>query len=59
MFGLGCVFVDFDHTIFDESLFKDHAFPFDVFVSLKAIHDHVVSKTSVRIFDEHFDKMMF
>ena len=52
-------FVDFDHTIFDESLHKDHAFLFDIFISLKAIHDHVVSKTWVSIVNEHFDKMAF
>ena len=52
-------FVDFDHTIFDESLLKDHAFFSDVFVILKAIHYHMVSKTWVNIVNEHFDKMTF
>ena len=56
---LVALFVNFDHTIFDESLLKDHAFLFDVFVSLKAIHDHVVRKTWVSIVNEHFDKMAF
>ena len=51
------LFLDFDHTIFDESLFKNHAFFFDIFVSLEAIHDHVVRKTWVSFVNEHFDKM--
>ena len=42
---LVALFVNFDHTIFDESFLKDHAFLFDVFVSLEEIHDHVVRKT--------------
>ena len=56
---LVALFVNFDHIIFDKSLLKDRAFFFDVFVSLEAIHDHVVRKTWVRIVNENFDKMTF
>ena len=51
--------VDFDYAIFDKSLLKDHAFFFDVFVSLEIVHDHVTRMTWVSIVNEHFDKMMF
>ena len=42
---LVCLLVNFDYAIFDESLLKDHAFFFNVCVSLKAVHGHVMGKT--------------
>ena len=56
---LVCFFVDFDYAIFNEPLHKDHAFFFNVFVGLKAIHGHVMSKTWMSIVNKHFDKMAF
>ena len=56
---LVCLLVDFDYAIFDESLLKDHTFLFDVSVSLKIVHSHVMSKTWMGIVNEHFDKMAF
>ena len=54
---LVCFFVDFDYAIFNEPLLKDHSFFFNVFVGLKTIHSHVVSKTWMGIVNEHLDKM--
>ena len=56
---LVCLLVDFDYAIFDEPLLKDHAFFFNVFVGLKAVHGHVMGKTWMGIVNKHFDKMAF
>ena len=56
---LVCFFVDFDYAIFNESLLKDHSLFFNVFVGLKTIHSHVMSKTWMGIVNEHLDKMAF
>ena len=44
--GLGSIlvglFVDFNNTILDEPLLKDHSLFLNVFVGLKTVHDHMM-----------------
>ena len=56
---LVCFFVNLDYAIFNESFLKDHSLFFNVFVGLKTIHSHVMSKTWMGIVNKHLDKMVF
>lgn len=54
---LGILFVDLNDTILNETFLKAHAFFFEVFLCLEAIHGHVMSEAGVCISDEHFNEM--
>ena len=50
--------VDPNDTIFNKYFFKAHTLFLDVFLCLETIHDHVMCKTRMGIFYEHFNKVM-
>ena len=45
------------HSVFNESLLKDHPFLFDIFIGLQIVHGHVVSQAGMGIINKHFHQM--